>query len=157
MTFLKARNPCWQERCSHVESQRLGQLRCQDTALLGRWAGQRLWLYAVMDSYSSFAFALLHTDSCGGCAPRPQRGCAYLPTRTCASAILTGNGTEFCGTPEHAYELYLALCDIEHRRTKPAWMIGFATTTKNAHTRAIATWAGGPMTLFRLTAHMNLN
>ena len=33
-------------------------------------------------------------------------------------AILTDNGREFCGTDSHPYELYLALCDIEHRRTK---------------------------------------
>ena len=30
----------------------------------------------------------------------------------------TDNGREFCGTENHPYELYLALNDIEHRRTK---------------------------------------
>lgn len=34
------------------------------------------------------------------------------------TAVLTDNGTEFCGTPEHPYELYLHLCELEHRRTK---------------------------------------
>lgn len=34
------------------------------------------------------------------------------------SALLTDVGTEFCGTPEHPNELYLALKDIEHRRTR---------------------------------------
>ena len=34
------------------------------------------------------------------------------------SAILTDNGREFCGTENHPFELYLALNDIEHRRTK---------------------------------------
>jgi transposase InsO family protein len=33
-------------------------------------------------------------------------------------AILTDNGREFCGTEGHPYELYLALNEIEHRRTK---------------------------------------
>lgn len=33
-------------------------------------------------------------------------------------AILTDNGREFCGRDTHPYELYLALNDIEHRRTK---------------------------------------
>jgi transposase InsO family protein len=33
-------------------------------------------------------------------------------------AVLTDNGREFCGTERHPYELYLALNDIEHRRTK---------------------------------------
>lgn len=34
------------------------------------------------------------------------------------TAVLTDNGREFCGTDMHPYELYLALNDIEHRRTK---------------------------------------
>jgi len=37
-------------------------------------------------------------------------------------AVLTDNGREFCGSPAHpethAYELYLQLNEIEHRRTK---------------------------------------
>ena len=31
--------------------------------------------------------------------------------------ILSDNGREFCGTPAHPYEVFLALNDIEHRRT----------------------------------------
>lgn len=34
------------------------------------------------------------------------------------SAVLTDNGTEFCGTPEHPYEIYLVLSGVEHRTTK---------------------------------------
>jgi transposase InsO family protein len=32
--------------------------------------------------------------------------------------LLTDNGREFCGKDTHPYEIYLALNDIEHRRTK---------------------------------------
>jgi hypothetical protein len=33
--------------------------------------------------------------------------------------VLTDRGTEFCGNPEHhEYELYLAIEDIDHTRTK---------------------------------------
>lgn len=32
--------------------------------------------------------------------------------------MLTDNGREYCGKEHHPYELYLALNDIEHRRTK---------------------------------------
>jgi transposase InsO family protein len=32
-------------------------------------------------------------------------------------AVLTDNDREFCGTERHPYELYLALNDIEHRKT----------------------------------------
>ena len=33
-------------------------------------------------------------------------------------SILTDNGREFCGTENHPFELYLALNEIQHRRTK---------------------------------------
>jgi len=32
--------------------------------------------------------------------------------------LLTDRGTEFCGTQSHEYELYLAVEDIDHSRTK---------------------------------------
>ena len=34
------------------------------------------------------------------------------------SRMLTDRGTEFCGTQSHEYELYLAVADIDHSRTK---------------------------------------
>jgi hypothetical protein len=35
------------------------------------------------------------------------------------SRVLTGRGTEYCGNPgHHEYELYLAVEDIDHSRTK---------------------------------------
>ena len=41
--------------------------------------------------------------------------------------MLTDRGTEYCGNPRHEYELYLALEDIDHSRTK----------TKNPQTNGI--------------------
>jgi len=38
--------------------------------------------------------------------------------RISVAAVLTDNGRESCGTEAHPYELYLALADLEHRRTK---------------------------------------
>ena len=32
--------------------------------------------------------------------------------------VLAGRGTEFCGRESHEYELYLAIEDIDHSRTK---------------------------------------
>lgn len=121
--FLEKQNPCWRERSSHVESQQPGALLCQDTASLGRWVGERLWLHAVVDSYSSYAFALVYTDKQPAAAAAVVHNDVlpfYQQHNLTVTTILTDNGTEFCGTPEHPYELYLALCDIEHRRTKPA-------------------------------------
>ena len=34
------------------------------------------------------------------------------------SRMLTDRGTEFCGSQSHEYELYLAVEDIDHSRTK---------------------------------------
>src|SRR6266700_932986 len=34
------------------------------------------------------------------------------------SRVLTDRGTEFCGSESHEYELYLAVEDIDHSRTK---------------------------------------
>jgi transposase InsO family protein len=120
--FLETQNPCWQERKGHVESQAPGELLCQDTASVGRWAGQRVWLHAVVDSYSSFGFALLHTDKQAAAAATVVHNDVlpfYEQQQLSVRTILTDNGTEFCGTPEHPYELFLALCEVEHRRTKP--------------------------------------
>jgi len=34
--------------------------------------------------------------------------------------VLTDRGSEYCGNPErHEYELYLAIEDIDHSRTRP--------------------------------------
>jgi len=77
----------------------------------------------VVDSYSSFAFAFLHTSKQAEAALAVVHNDVlpfYAAQRISVEAILTDNGTEFCGTPEHPFELYLALCDIEHRRTRVA-------------------------------------
>jgi transposase InsO family protein len=42
----------------------------------------------------------------------------YLVTFLAVSAILTDHGREFRGTETHPYELYLALNDLKHKRTK---------------------------------------
>jgi hypothetical protein len=40
--------------------------------------------------------------------------------------VLTDRGTEYCGNPEHhEYELYLALEDIDHSRTKTGTVLNF--------------------------------
>lgn len=120
LKFLIQQNPCWRER-RHVESRRPGELLCQDTSSVGKWEGRLLRLHAVVDTYSSYGFAFLYPSK------QPEAAVAvvhnevlpfYAEKQLTIEAILTDNGTEFCGTAEHPYELYLALNDIEHRRTK---------------------------------------
>jgi transposase InsO family protein len=119
--LLEKHNPEFSER--HVESFYPGYLLCQDTFYVGTLKGVgRLYMQAVVDTYSSFAFAKLYT------AKVPITAADLLNDRVLPfyeaeglkiEAILTDRGTEFKGRLErHSYELFLALNDIEHRLTK---------------------------------------
>jgi transposase InsO family protein len=120
VSFIEKQNPAFRER--HVESSRPGELLSQDTFYVGRLKGVgKVYLHAVVDTYSSHAFGFLHTTK------RPEAAVAVLHNEVLpfygekeieVSAILTDNGREFCGTDTHPFEMYLLLNDIEHRRTK---------------------------------------
>jgi acyl-CoA synthetase (AMP-forming)/AMP-acid ligase II len=74
-----------------------------------------------VDTYGSYAFGFLHTDKKPECAAALVHNDVlpfYREHGLTVGAILTDNGREFCGTQNHPFELYLALNDIEHRRTK---------------------------------------
>jgi len=113
-------NPCYRER--HVESSRPGDLLAADTYSVGKCNGiGKVYLHTVVDTYGSSAFGFLHTSKLPAAAVAvlhnevlPLYAARGLPV----SAILTDNGREFCGTAAHPYERYLALNDLEHRRTK---------------------------------------
>ena len=118
--FLEKLNPCFRER--HVESGRPGELLSADTFMVGTLKGiGRVYLHAVVDTHGSYAFGFLHVSK------QPEAAVAVLHNEVLpfyrdlgleVGAVLTDNGREFCGTERHPYELYLALNDIEHRRTK---------------------------------------
>ena len=81
----------------------------------------RVYLHAVVDTFSSYAFGFLHTSK------QPEAAAAvvhndvlpfYKSKRLTVKAMLTDNGREFCGKDTHPYEIYLALNDIDHRKTK---------------------------------------
>ena len=120
LQYLERFNPVWRER--HIESSRPGDLLAQDTFYVGRLKGVgQVYLQAVLDCYGSYAFGYLHTGHI------PEQSVAVLHNDVLpqyqrwqipVKAILTDNGGEYCGKETHAYELYLALNDIEHRRTK---------------------------------------
>jgi len=117
---IEKANPCFKER--HVETSRPGELLCQDTFYVGHLKGVgKVYLQAVVDTYCSYGFGYLHTGKLPEHAATilhndvlPQ----YREWKIPVSAILTDNGREYCGKEYHAYELYLALNDIEHRTTK---------------------------------------
>ena len=118
--LIEKANPCFRER--HVESSRPGELLAQDTFHVGTFKGiGKVYLQAVVDTYGSYAFAFLHTTK------RPECAVAILHNEVipfyedrglAIGAVLTDNGREFCGTETHPFELYLALNDIEHRKTR---------------------------------------
>jgi transposase InsO family protein len=120
VAFLEKLNPCFRER--HVESERPGQLLSADTFMVGTLKGiGRVYLHAVIDTFGSYAFGFLHVSK------QPEAAVAVLHNDVVPlyakldlpiGAVLTDNGREFCGTERHPYELYLALNDIEHRKTK---------------------------------------
>ena len=81
----------------------------------------RVYLHAVVDTHGSYAFGFLHVSK------QPEAAVAvlhndvlpfYAELELPVQSVLTDNGREFCGTERHPYELYLALNDIEHRKTK---------------------------------------
>ncbi|MDM7993098.1 MAG: IS481 family transposase [Candidatus Fermentibacter sp.] len=117
---IEKTNPCFRER--HVESSRPGELLCQDTFYVGRLKGVgRVYMQAVVDTYGSYAFGFIHTGKLPECAVALLHNDVlpfYEDRDLDVGAILTDNGREFCGTDAHPYEVYLALNDIEHRRTK---------------------------------------
>jgi len=118
--YLEQINPCWRER--HIESKRPGELLAQDTFYVGRIKGVgQIYMQAVIDTYGSYAFGRLYISKIPECAVEimhndvlPQ----YQRWGITIQAFLTDNGSEYCGTARHPYELYLSLNDIEHRRTR---------------------------------------
>ena len=120
IALIEKANPCYRER--HVESSRPGELLCQDTYLVGRFKGiGAVYLHSLVDTYGSYAFGFLYAGRV------PEAAVALLHNDVLpfygergmgVSAILTDNGREFCGAETHPFELYLALNDLEHRRTK---------------------------------------
>ena len=81
----------------------------------------KVYLQGIADTYGSYAFGFLHTGKKPECAAALLHNDAlpfYADHGLEVGAVLTDNGPEFCGTPTHPFELYLALNGIEHRRTK---------------------------------------
>ena len=98
------------------------ELLSADTFMVGTLKGiGRVYLHAVVDTFGSYAFGFLHVSK------QPEAAVAVLHNDVVPfyarldlpiGAVLTDNGREFCGTERHPYELYLALNDIEHRKTR---------------------------------------
>ena len=111
------------EAHGEFESECPGYCGAQDTFYVGTLKGVgRIYQQTFIDTYSKVAFGKLYDRK------TPITAADLLNDRVvpffdehgiAVSRILTDRGTEYCGTPErHEYELYLAVENIDHSRTK---------------------------------------
>jgi transposase InsO family protein len=109
--------------CGEIETAHPGYLGSQDTFYVGTLKGVgRIYQQTFVDTYSKVAFAKLYTTKTPITAADMLNDKVFpffeqqeLPMLR----ILTDRGTEYCGKAEqHDYELYLALNDVEHTKTK---------------------------------------
>jgi len=121
------------EAHGEFESECPGYCGAQDTFYVGNMKGVgRIYQQTFIDAYSKVTFAKLYDRK------TPITAADLLNDRVVPffdekevklSRVLTDRGTEYCGNPEHhEYELYLAVEDIDHSRTK----------TKSPQTNGIA-------------------
>src|SRR5208282_893549 len=111
------------EAHGEFESECPGYCCAQDTFYVGNMKGVgRIYQQTFIDTYSKVAFAKLYDRKTPITAADllNDRVVPFYDAREVAACrVLTDRGTEYCGNPErHEYELYLALEDIDHSRTK---------------------------------------
>ncbi len=111
------------EAHGEFESECPGYCGAQDTFYVGTLKGVgRIYQQTFLDTYTKLAFAKLYDRK------TPLVAADLLNDRVipwfdehgvALTRVLTDRGTEYCGTPErHEYELYLAVENIDHTRTK---------------------------------------
>jgi transposase InsO family protein len=112
-----------EEASGEIETEHPGYLGSQDTFYVGTLKGVgRIYQQTFVDTYSKVAAAKLYTSKTA-LAAADLLNDRVLPMFEAHGGqllrMLTDRGTEFCGRhDEHAYELFLALNDIDHTRTK---------------------------------------
>lgn len=109
--------------CGEIETAHPGYLGSQDTFYVGNLKGVgRIYQQTFVDTYSKVAFVKLYTTK------TPITAADILNDKVLPFferqdvpllRILTDRGTEYCGRVEqHDYQLYLAINDIDHTKTK---------------------------------------
>ncbi|WP_339721917.1 IS481 family transposase [Marinomonas primoryensis] len=109
--------------CGEIETAHPGYLGSQDTFYVGNLKGVgRIYQQTFVDTYSKVAFAKLYTTKTPITAADilNDRVLPYFERNDLPMLrILTDRGTEYCGRVEqHDYQLYLAINDIDHTKTK---------------------------------------
>jgi len=111
------------EAHGEIETEHPGYLGSQDTFYVGTIKGVgRIYQQTYVDTFCKVAHAKLYTSKTPITAADVLNECVlpyYEEHGLPVLRILTDRGTEYCGKPEqHDYQLYLALNDIDHTRTK---------------------------------------
>jgi transposase InsO family protein len=106
-----------------IETAHPGYLGSQDTFYVGTLKGVgRIYQQTFIDTYSKVAFAKLYKTKTPITAADTLNDRVipfFVEHKLPLLRILTDRGTEYCGRPEqHDYQLYLAINDIDHTKTK---------------------------------------
>ena len=114
-----------QEKEAHgeIETHHPGYLVAQDTYYVGHIKGVgRIYQQTAIDTYSRVGFAKLYLQKDGLTAADllNDRVLPFFDEQNIKCLrMLTDRGTEYCGRIEtHPYQLYLAVEDIDHTKTK---------------------------------------
>lgn len=111
------------EACGEIETVHPVYLGSQDTFYVGNLKSVgRIYQQTYVDTYSKVAHCKLYTTK----TPITAADCLndkvlpfYEAHQLPVLRILTDRGTEYCGKVEqHDYQLYLAINDIDHTKTK---------------------------------------
>lgn len=106
-----------------IETHHPGYLGAQDTYYVGTIKGVgRIYQQTFIDTYTRVALAKLY-DRKNALVAADMLNDRILPVYDESNIpllrVLTDRGTEYCGAREHhEYQLYLAIEDIDHSRTK---------------------------------------
>ena len=111
------------EAAGEIETHHPGYLGSQDTYFVGTMKGVgRIYQQTFVDTYSRVAMAKLYIEKTAITAAdmlNDQVVPFFDGQGVPLLRILTDRGTEYCGTVErHSYQLYLAMEDIDHSKTK---------------------------------------
>jgi len=111
------------EAHGEIETHHPGYLGAQDTFYVGNMKGVgRIYQQTFIDTYSRVAFTKLYTakDAITAADILNDRVIPFFDSHEIPLLrILTDRGTEYCGKIEnHAFQLYLAVEDVDHTKTK---------------------------------------
>lgn len=122
---VKALEKAKEEKEAHgeIETEHPGYLGAQDTFYVGTLKGVgRIYQQTFIDTYTRVGFAKLY-DRKNALVAADMLNDQVLPWfeehDVRLLRVLTDRGTEYCGSvQQHEYQLYLAIEDIDHSRTK---------------------------------------